>query len=44
MSPGYYYPVTPAVIASQQKVADFFFKGGYIQNQIAVGDAVIAMG
>lgn len=38
---GAHYPLTPAVVQSQQAVAEFFYKGGYISRQIAVRDSVV---
>lgn len=40
---GAHFPVTQAVIDSQQRVADAFFQGGYIPRKVAVRDAVVAL-
>ncbi|MFJ3058749.1 hypothetical protein [Herbaspirillum sp. NPDC087042] len=40
---GAHHPLTPAVVQSQQAVADFFHMGGHISRQVAVRDAVVAL-
>ena len=36
-------PITPAVVAQQQQVADAFFKLGLIPKEIRISDAVRAL-